>query len=144
MLYSKAPITEATIDLRVAVPEDFALARLDAFQSVLSDGYDEKQNIHFEEFLVQPQAHATTHRSQQIGFRFVKSDRRRIVQARMNGFAFSLLAPYERWEIFANEARMLWDRFRDHVSPVAVTRLGVRYINRLDVPSPSIELKEYL
>jgi uncharacterized protein (TIGR04255 family) len=144
MLYSKAPITEATIDLRIAVPEDFALARLEHLQTVLDEGYSEKQNIRFDELLVQPEAHTTAHRSQQIGYRFVNADKRRIVQARMDGFAFSLLAPYERWETFSQEARRLWERFRDHIQPLAVTRLGVRYINRLDVPSPTIELKEYL
>ncbi len=144
MLYSKAPITEATIDVRVTVPENLSLTRLEALQSVLDESYTEKQNVHFNQFLVQPEAHATQHRSQQIGYRFVNADRRRIVQARADGFSFSLLAPYERWETFSQEARHLWERFRDHIQPLAVTRLGVRYINRLDVPSPNIELRDYL
>jgi uncharacterized protein (TIGR04255 family) len=144
MLYSKAPITEATIDLRVAITEDFTLAHLEAFQAALGEGYSEKQNLHVDEFLVQPEAHSTAHRSQQIGYRFINADNRRVVQARLDGFTFSLLAPYERWETFSQEARTLWERFREHTQPVAVTRLGVRYINRLDVPLPTIELKEYL
>ncbi len=144
MLYSKAPITEATIDLRVTLPEDFALSRLEAFQSVLGEGYVEKQNLHFNEFLIQPEAHTTAHRTQQIGYRFIHADKRRVIQARIDGFSFTLLAPYEYWETFSAEAQRLWSQFRDHVLPLSVTRLGVRYINRLDVPSPAIELKEYL
>ena len=54
------------------------------------------------------------------------------------------MAPYERWETFSAEARRIWEQFRNHVEPLEVTRLAVRYINRLDVPSPTIELKEYL
>jgi len=144
MLYSKAPITEATIDIRVTLPEDFTLAHLEAFEVVLGQNYSEKQNLHIDEFLVQPDAHASEHRTQQIGYRFVNADKRRIVQARSDGFAFSLLAPYEHWEAFSQEARSLWRQFCDHVKPVTITRLGVRYINRLDIPSATIELKKYL
>ena len=143
MLYSKAPITEATIDLWIAPSEDFTLPRLEAFQSLI-DGYLDKQNLHFDEFLIQPEPHTTAHRSQQFGYRFINSDKRRVIQARVNGFAFTLLAPYERWETFSAEAKQMWERFRTHLSPLVVTRFGLRYINRLDVPFSSIELKNYL
>lgn len=144
MLYSKAPITEATIDLRIALPEDFTPGHLEAFQAPLGDAYSEKQDILVDEWLVEPGARGASYSNQQIGYRFVNADKRRIVQARRDGFAFSLLAPYERWEKFSQEARGIWEQFRDHVRPAAIGRLSVRYINRLDIPAASVELKKYL
>lgn len=144
MLYSKAPITEATLDIRVSAIQTIPLDRLEALQVMLGEGYIEKQNLQFSEFLVQPEIQASAHRAQQIGFRFIHSDKRRIVQARIDGFAFSLLAPYESWESFSQEAQKLWARYREHIQPDAITRLAVRYINQLDVPSPTVELKDYL
>jgi uncharacterized protein (TIGR04255 family) len=35
---------------------------------------------------------------QQIGHIFRRQDDRRIVQARLNGFSYSWLPPYDRWE----------------------------------------------
>jgi uncharacterized protein (TIGR04255 family) len=53
------------------------------------------------------------------------------------------LAPYEGWQPLRDEAKRLWVAFREKTQPTKVTRLAVRYINRLDMPSQS-ELKDYL
>ena len=47
-------------------------------------------------------------------------------------------------EPFCKEARRLWQLYRERLKPVAVTRVAVRYINRLDIRAERIELKDYL
>lgn len=49
-----------------------------------------------------------------------------------------------RCEPIREEARRLWTLYRSVVHPDGVTRLGLRYINRLDIPEAPIELKDYL
>ena len=46
-------------------------------------------------------------RQEQNGYIFASSDERQIFQARLDGFSFSRLAPYDRWETFRDEARRL-------------------------------------
>ena len=82
--------------------------------------------------------------SSHIGFLFKNGDDKQIFQARLDGFTMSRLAPYESWEPFRDEARRLWNIYREHVKPKQVTRIAVRYINRLDLPLPLSDFKDYL
>lgn len=77
------------------------------------------------------------------GYKFISVNGKSIWQSRMDGFTFSQLAPYASWSPFRDEARRLWGRFREKTMPEAIERLAVRYINRIDVPSPGIDLKQY-
>ena len=142
MLYSNAPIIEATIDLCVELPERFEFGLLESFQSELGEDFPYRQDISVDEFAVQPQQSIYTRKL--IGYRFLSANLRKIVQARSNGMSYTALAPYEGWEAFALEARTFWDKYRQHLKPTSVSRLGVRYINRLDVPMQTVELKDYL
>jgi uncharacterized protein (TIGR04255 family) len=67
-----------------------------------------------------------------------------VFQAQLNGFTFSRLAPYESWNRFCAEARRLWQIYRDCLKPAEVTRLAVRYLNRLDLPGEHVEIKDFL
>jgi len=56
---------------------------------------------------------------------------------------FSHLAPYRSWKAFSNEARPLWERYVESVKPEAVTRVALRYINRIYIPLQNYELMDY-
>lgn len=77
------------------------------------------------------------------GLFFKSEDGRRIAQFRGDGFTFNHLKPYSSWEQIAPEALRLWDLYVQTLQPEMVTRLALRYINRLDIPSPA-KLGEYL
>jgi uncharacterized protein (TIGR04255 family) len=79
-----------------------------------------------------------------IGHLLRRSDGLRIIQSRLNGFAYSALAPYDRWETFSAEALEHWRDYQRVARPTKLTRIGVRYINKIDIPSSSIEIKDYL
>ncbi|MBX3439830.1 MAG: TIGR04255 family protein, partial [Planctomycetaceae bacterium] len=79
-----------------------------------------------------------------IGFLFMSQDEKQIFQARLDGFTMSRLAPYESWDPFCCEARRLWELYRNEVRPEQVLRLAVRYINRIDIPTPFDDLSQYL
>ena len=66
-------------------------------------------------------------------------------QATLQGFTFNRLAPYNSWEEFSNDARNLWEIYKDICKPAFVTRAAVRYINRIDIPVQGpIKLQDYL
>jgi uncharacterized protein (TIGR04255 family) len=79
-----------------------------------------------------------------IGYIYSTPDRKRIFTPRLQSFSFSQLAPYKSWEPFRDEAKRLWSIYQESMQPTAINRIGVRYINRLDIPLPIRDLKDFL
>jgi uncharacterized protein (TIGR04255 family) len=78
------------------------------------------------------------------GYLFRSADGKRAVQALKHGFSFSRFQPYQDWETFSREARDLWKLYAALTKPEKVTRIGLRYINRIELPLPFGDFKEYL
>lgn len=144
--YTKKPITEALIDLRIKMPVDGGLSSLKNFGHHIQAEYPKQNEI----VVLENQIHigqdgASTSANQPVlGYRFLSPDDKQIVQARLDGFSFSRLAPYQEWETFRDEARRLWDIYQIATDSKTVSGLTVRYINRLDLPLPFNDFKEYL
>lgn len=58
-------------------------------------------------------------------------------------FSFSKTRPYSEWPDVRNEASRLWQRFTAITRPTSVNRIGLRYINRIDIPLPTARLEDY-
>lgn len=153
--YSKNPITEAIIDLRVDIEAGFGVKDLKSICSQLEPDYPtvEKMFLLSGEFQFQvsspdsPQGDVSQANAdhQHIGYRLLSRDKHLILQARLDGFAFVVLKPYNNWEEFRDEARRLWSVYRNLVPITSIKRAAVRYINRFDIPATAkIELKDYL
>ena len=59
---------------------------------------------------------------------------------------FSQLAPYDHWEVFREQALRAWNHYEATLCPQRIVRVGVRYINRIEIPvAPSghIDLDQY-
>jgi len=139
--YLRAPITEALIDLRVELPPKVAISDLERLESQLPDYPKKFPHIEIS-MAVEPGK--TTNTQMLQGYLFRNTDDKQIVQYRMNGFTFSRLTPYDTWETFSAEAKRLWTIYRTAMKPVRVSRLAVRYINRIDMPLPLDDFGKYL
>lgn len=82
--------------------------------------------------------------SEIIGRVMSNSDRTQVFQARRDGFAFSRLHPYTAWEEVRREASRLWATYRRVVQPISIRRVALRYVNRLDLPLPVGDVRQYL
>lgn len=151
--YSNAPITEALIDLRITHAQDFSVDDLELIGEEIADLYPGKEPMYLHTGQIsfqEPGNPAQVETSNQHGgFRFISQNKQQSLQARIDGFTFSTLAPYDRWEVFRDEARRLWDIYRSVVNPEGVTRAAMRYINELDIAAlvhdpTSFELNEVL
>lgn len=143
--YSRAPITEALIDLRVELPDGVTLATLiDVHSSIKADYPMLQELMIFQGQMLAGASVGATASQTQVGYIFSSSDQKQIFQARLDSFTFSQLAPYDRWETFRNEAQRLWSIYQSATKPKRVSRLALRYINRLDLPLPVKDLKDYL
>lgn len=143
--YSRAPITEAIIDLRVTLPEQFTVEDLADIHFLIKDRFPTKEPIHTGSLTFQtgPSIKIDASREQH-GFLFRSEDGLKIFQAKLSGFTFNRLAPYTTWEDFRSDARRLWEIYKSVCKPSSVVRVAVRFINRLDLPGPVVDFKHYL
>ena len=144
-----APITEAILDIRVKLPPGVELTTLATFQDALKHRYPSKQERVTWRGHIEIKASPVSQVSQSAaggpdGYLFTSIDGRQVVQARLDGFGFSRLKPYDKWETLRDEARELWQHYVLIASPESVTRVALRYINRIEIPLPMRDFKDYI
>ena len=142
-----APITEALIDLRVRPPKNFQVEKLREPKKELMDGLPAPEELRRFEggFQIKRGEAAMFSKDQGLfGFRFKSGDGLNVAQFRIDGFTFSRLKPYTSWETIFPQAWRLWLGYVELAAPESVTRIAVRYINRLELPLPFEEFSEYL
>jgi uncharacterized protein (TIGR04255 family) len=140
--YSRPPIVDAVIDFQVDLPESVGLSDLERCQDA---AYPNKKTLTVTVDHIAPgEACSPSPASGPVGFRFISADQKQLFEARFRGFAVHRLAPYNGWQPFRDEARRLWDIYRREARPLKVTRAALRFFNRLDLPLPVQEMKDYL
>lgn len=141
--YRKPPVIEAVIDLKVRAPRPPSFEALAQIVAGEEAQYPTRHSISTEEFTIEVGKGASASTQQLIGYRFASATNDAILQARLDGFAFSRLTPYRDWEVWQPEARRIWDRYRELVEPTHVTRIAVRYINRVVLPRSAFTASDY-
>lgn len=147
-VFPNAPITEALLDIRVELPAEVDIKKLESFYDRVKDRYPDKKLKGAFALQIQvtpdgmPQSLPAMGGPQ--GFIFRSPAEHKIVQARMDGFTFNKLKPYENWEKFRDEAHELWNAYREMFNPSKIIRIALRYINRIEVPRPFGDFKEYI
>ena len=77
---------------------------------------------------------------------FFSEDERQLVQVRRQGFSFNRLTPYSSLDDYLPEIKRTWQLFVNLAAPVTITRIRLRYINRLGLPltNGKVELDDFL
>jgi uncharacterized protein (TIGR04255 family) len=141
-IYKRAPITEAVVEVRTrTLLQGSDLERLVArFTKKYSAPPQKLFDVKVEVGEVNSKVHQGLN-----GYRLESSDGTRVVNLGLRSIGTAKLAPYEGWERLVEEARANWDRWRKIVEWKPIERIGVRYINRIDVPiTGRFELDDYL
>jgi uncharacterized protein (TIGR04255 family) len=145
MHYDKAPITEALIDIRVELSSALRFEDLHAVRKHVSSDYPTEETRNLGEGMLQfGAAVQATAQQKPWGLMFRNSSNTQVLQVRLDGFTFSRLEPYEDFEHLRDEARRLWNIYRELVRPKGITRVAVRYINQLNIPGTTVEPEDYL
>ena len=144
----EAPITEAIIDIRVKARPDFQPKDFEKIKPEVSRLLPESEEQRGGVFTfqlaptgVQPPV------VQDLGFQgfvFRSSDKKLLAQFRPDGFTLNRLQPYTSWEELFPIALDLWRSYCSAATPEGVSRLAVRYINRIVLPSEVVEISRYL
>ena len=144
------PITEAILDIQAELPDYVTLLKLLEFHNCDNikkrfpkrlDKISGKTSLKFSS---NGKLKESSSEGQTEGYFFKSSNENKIVQARINGFTFNKLKPYESWDVFQTEARELWDTYFEIANPVDIKRIALRYINRIEIPLPINNFKDYI
>jgi len=136
--YKHAPITEAVIALGFELPAEVRLEDLLTVHANLKSDYPKWTELSTMQLQVEPAAEAKGRIGPRevIGYQLASEDGRRLVNLRLGEFAFSQLAPYDSWDTLRSEGKRVWDVCESTLHPLRISRVAVRYINRIDIPSP--------
>ena len=142
---ANAPIKEAVLDIRVTLPSMVGLRELDGMHPRINDRYPSKRpRKRLEASLDLKSGEFSPAPAKVDGYVFLSQDQRQIVQARLDGFTVNRLSPYATWETLLSEAQALWSHYVNVARPQTIERIALRYINRLELPLPIPDFKEYV
>jgi uncharacterized protein (TIGR04255 family) len=141
---NKAPIVEAVIDIRVFREPVVSPSTFAGLTPSIGQKYSAVESIHSFETrfgiesgrLIDP-----AQRRADLGWRYQAGTE--VVQFRVDGFTFSKLEPYTTWEEVFGEAFRLWEVYIGLAKPAQLSRIAVRYINRMRV-SGSRNISDFL
>ncbi len=143
-----APIVEAIIEVRTRAEAPLEEASMRSQLESKLPGYHflDSQRAFQHELKMEP-GQQPQQNLRDLGWRrmrFQSADQLHIVQFNRDGFVFSRLRPYERWAQFRSEGMRLWLLYSELVRPTEVQRLGLRFINRIELPPQELRFEEYI
>ncbi|MEO6613630.1 MAG: TIGR04255 family protein [Chitinophagaceae bacterium] len=146
MAYLNAPIVEAVFDVKVSNTiiinpvafEQFAKTDLKEFPISTKR---QNINVRIDHRAGAGQVGKTTNL---LGYMFSNIQGNRKVQFRLDGYTFNMLRPYSHWDEFSSLAFTYLKKYLSLAKPLAITRIGLRYINRIDLPFDNQQFENYI
>lgn len=143
--YPRAPVTEAVVELRVGAELDMAV--VEKIAQRMKRRYPSAKPLSQVEFLIDNTGGKVTARHTADGKRLSTDDQASLALVSRSSLATVRVAPYPGWEHLRDAARENWEDWRAIAPGHQIVRIGVRFINRIDIPvgqSPVLDLEQYL
>jgi len=141
----RAPIVEAVINVRARSQEVLEEKAVRAFLDIELPSYeylDSQRGMRLHIEPGKPEKQEVT----DLGWnamRFQSLDKRRIIKFGQDGISFSHLAPYSNWLDFSTEGLNLWGKLKGFAKFPNIDRLGLRYVNRFQLPGETQVISDY-
>jgi uncharacterized protein (TIGR04255 family) len=130
--YQRAPIVEAVLEFQFETEVSIEAIGKAASKLVSTYPHDETEMIFEASF--DTASRRTAMKESTLGRKLSSEDRAKIVLARRKSLGFAELAPYPGWAEFSGRAKDGWQVWQRVVGNHKISRIGVRYINRIDIP----------
>ena len=147
---TNAPITEALVDINANFSPNIDLELLEKMTNeteTKTEYPDKKTRFSWSgSFKIDPKKMPRLQETKggPDGYILTSKDKLNMLQVRLNGFSFHRLKPYKNWNEFHGNAKRLWKKYAAITSPDIITRIAIRYVNRIEVPGDKLNLKDYL
>ncbi|MFN6540064.1 MAG: TIGR04255 family protein [Nostoc sp. EkiNYC01] len=147
--YLNPPIEEAVCEFRFAPSTAWNLTVPGLFYEKIRDFYPgepRQQNLIAAEIIAgkMPANPEVTTRTSVTKLLFSSVDAKRLVGVGSDLLSVHSLRPYEGWEDFNKRIDQAFQAYLEVAKPLGVTRIALRYINRIVIPSvESVKLNDY-
>jgi len=142
--YRKPPIVEAICEFRFE-PGDWDSAMLGLVWEHVKQKFPKRQDVQKLGVEIVPTPSGAEHKvTQRPMVRYVAEDGRVFMQVGPHFMSVNHLAPYTGWEDFRPLIETAFNAYQREAKAKMVTRIGLRYINRVELPESPVELEEYL
>jgi uncharacterized protein (TIGR04255 family) len=143
--YQRPPITEAVIGIDFSAR--LALSLVGKANRTFAKLYPQHQDLQNVTFSVNVSSKMTGQAETKAeGHRLSSADMAELLVIWPSAFAVSQLAPYPGWDKFFARFKRDWKVWKNVVGFVEISRIGVRFINRIDIPlvNNSADYEKYL
>jgi uncharacterized protein (TIGR04255 family) len=145
---SQAPVTEAVLELRCRAETEWEEKRVTALLQQQLPDYHKVESLRgmMTEMRLEPGS-APSHRAEDLGWLGLvmrPEDGKQVARFQRDTFAFNQLSPYPGWDTFVERALTLWSVHERMTTPAEIARIGLRFINRIDLVGPTVKLEDYL
>ncbi len=144
--YIRPPIVEAVIELKFeSGVDDVELGKLSKKYGQHYTHVEQRDNYSFDVHVGNENPRTDT--MVERDYRLTSQDMSQILILGQSVFTLSQLPPYTNWNNFITRFERDWKIRLRHVGFKPMSRIGVRYINRIDIPRPKDEIineNEYL
>jgi uncharacterized protein (TIGR04255 family) len=142
--YANPPIVEAVCEFRLTPETRWDLTVPGLLYEKLKESFPQKEQRIIQEVEL---AQGSEGLQQQIRtserIMFFTSDRKMLVQVGTRLLVVNALKPYPHWEGFKPRIEMAWKSLQATIEVHGLERIGLRYINHIELPAQGVELSEY-
>ncbi|CAG1064783.1 hypothetical protein BAC1_00349 [uncultured bacterium] len=142
--YENPPIIEAVCEFRLTPDTQWDLTTPGLIYEKISKEFVNKEEISLQEVTLVKTAEGLQHSvrpDQRI--RFLTDDKKTFIQLGTRLLAVNRLKPYSTWEDFKPKIENAFSALNETVDISSFQRIGLRYINRIDIPSQTVDLDQY-
>lgn len=143
--YPRAPITEAVIQILVAT--DVETRVLERISHKLKADYPNSQPLQEYKVEIPSTGGQVSVAQNPQGFRLANNDQTDVVVLNPRGVTAVRLPPYLQWTHLRDKANNAWQEWKAATPGNPIARVGVRYINRIDIPyaaGTTLDIEDYL
>ncbi len=143
--YKNSPIVEALCEFQFepGLPWDLTIPGL--VYEEISDEFPKKRQA--KQLQVELSATVDEGITQKVAasdrMQFLREDEKALVQVGPNLLVINHLKPYPTWDKFLPLIKKGFEVYRRVVGPEGMRRIGLRYINRIEIAGQRVELEDY-
>lgn len=142
--YKNPPLVEAVCEFRLTPDTPWDLTIPGLFYEKVKETFTQREQRIVEEVEVTqgPQGLQQQIRTTERIVLFTK-DKKMLVQLGPRLLVVDVLKPYPTWQGFKPRIEMAWEGLQDIVDVRGLQRIGLRYINRIELPAQDVELAAF-
>ena len=146
-VYKFPPITEAVCEFRFEPSQTWDSTFFGLIYDRLKRDFPKKQQEAGVKFEVGQQPAGMLQQVVSAApprMKFLSDDERSLVQLASDVISINKLKPYDKWENFKAVILRSLAAYNEVNNPKGIRRIGIRYINRIEIPETQVQIEDYL